>query len=408
MDEEYFVIEEPTEETEVITEEEDVKKKLPAVVRYGLAFISGAVLCAVTLVLIARYTTLINYASTETWEYFKDLEKSCGKYYQILKLIGDDPLSDYEPKEIDDDRIRDIVAKTGDPYAEYFTAAEYEEFEKKFLSDYVGIGAGVMEEDGKVMVGSVFEGSPADEAGLKSGDVIINVDGKEPSTADEAVKLVSGDAGTEVTVRILRDGNYMDITMTREKIEQQSVDYSEVEGHDKVGYIRLLLFRSDTARDFKLAVRDLRNEGCDRYIIDLRDNGGGLTDECIEIADYLLPACRIMTDVRKDGSEKVYSSDASSADLECAVLVNRNTASASEILTGALQDNDACTVIGEKTYGKGVTQVTHKFRDGSVIKLTDSEYFRPSGEKVQGVGITPDIEADGDMVMAEALKELEK
>ena len=155
-----------------------------------------------------------------------------------------------------------------------------------------------------------------------------------------------------------------------------------------------------------MAVKDLKAKGCTKFILDLRDNGGGLTDPSIEIADYLLPACKIMSENTKDGSETVYNSKASSEDLDMVVLVNGNTASASEILTAALQDNKAVTVIGTKTYGKGVTQMMHQFSDGSAVKLTVTEYFRPSGETVNGVGITPDIEAEGEAVLEEALREL--
>jgi carboxyl-terminal processing protease len=186
------------------------------------------------------------------------------------------------------------------------------------------------------------------------------------------------------------------------------VEYKVYEGHPDVGYISISTFRKDTAKDFKLAVRDLEAEGCDKFIIDLRENGGGLTNESLKIADYLLPACRIMTETTKNGKETVHNSKASSADLNCVVLVNGNTASASEILSAAIQDNDAGTIIGSKTFGKGVTQVTKKFRDGSAIKITSTEYFRPSGDKVNGVGITQDIETDDSGAMDKALEVLEK
>ena len=167
-------------------------------------------------------------------------------------------------------------------------------------------------------------------------------------------------------------------------------------------------YEKPSGKEFKAAVKDLKSKGCTKFILDLRDNGGGLTDPSIEIADYLLPACKIMSENTKDGSETVYNSKASSADLDMVILVNENTASASEILTAALQDNGAGTVIGTKTYGKGVTQMMHKFSDGTAVKLTVTEYFRPSGETVNGVGITPDIEAEDSEMLDKAIKELEQ
>ena len=196
--------------------------------------------------------------------------------------------------------------------------------------------------------------------------------------------------------------------LTREEIEIDSVGYAVSEDDPEVGYIHISIFRKGTDREFKSAVKALKKKGCRKFIVDLRDNGGGLTDVSVEIADYLLPACVIMTDVTKNGSETVYNSDEKSADLDMVVLVNGNTASASEILTGAIKENGAGTVIGSKTYGKGVTQVSKTFSDGSAVKLTVSEYLTPKGNHVSGKGITPDIEASDEDILDKALEELNK
>ena len=274
------------------------------------------------------------------------------------------------------------------------------------MGDYVGVGIGVLEEDGNVVIKEVFAGSPAEESGIKPEDIILKVDGKKPADVDDAVSMITGDAGTKVTVTIKRGDKTLDFELTRKEIETESVGYDVLKDHDDIGYILISSFTKDTDDDFKLAVKDLKSKGCSKFIIDLRDNGGGLTDSSIEIADYLLPACKIMSENTKDGKETVYNSKASSADLDMVVLVNENTASASEILAAALQDNKAGAIIGTKTFGKGVTQVMHKFEDGTAIKITVTEYFRPSGKTVHGVGITPDIEAEGEEVLDAALKEL--
>ena len=261
--------------------------------------------------------------------------------------------------------------------------------------------------EGDIVIMTVFEGTPAEEAGILPDDIIVKVDGKEPKDVDEAVDMISGEAGTKVSVTVRRGEELIEFNLNRQRIETESVGYSVLEDHPDIGYISISSFIKGTGDDFKNAVNDLKSQGCDKFIIDLRDNGGGLTDESIEIADYLLPACRIMSENKKDGTETVYNSKESSADLDMVVLVNENTASASEILTAALQDNNAATIIGGTTYGKGVTQIVHQFNDGTAVKLTATEYFRPSGKTVQGVGITPDIEAYEDGYLDAALRELE-
>lgn len=372
------------------------------------AFILGMICCLAVIVICTQVLGLARIVSRSDYEYFIDLSGQYGKYYQIMKLIGKDPIAKSDAGTIGDEEIKELVAGIGDPYAQYFTAEEYKEFEKRYLSEYVGIGVGVMQIEDDVMIMRVFEDSPAEEAGFKEGDIIKAVDGEEVTGVDDAIDKISGEAGTPVQLTIDRDGETLTIDTHRDKIEQDSVEYKVYDGHPDVGYIAISTFRKDTAKDFKLAVRDLEAEGCDKFIIDLRDNGGGLTDESLEIADYLLPACRIMTETTKDGKETVHNSKASSADLNCVVLVNGNTASASEILSAAIQDNKAGTIIGSKTYGKGVTQITKVFRDGSAIKITSTEYFRPSGEKVNGVGVTPDIETDDSGAIDKALEVLAK
>jgi len=371
-------------------------------------FILGVACCLAVLFAFYKFQNFGRFITQGDYEYYRELDENYGKYNEILRMIGEDPIATSQPGEIDDAKLKELVASIGDPYAEYFTAEEYKEFEKHYKGDYVGIGVGVLDEEGKVIIKNVVEGGPADEAGIKPEDVIISVDGTKPKDSTDAVNMITGESGVEVSLVIERNGEELEFKMNRTKIENESVTYSELTPGSGIGYIKITSFIDDTAKDFKLAVRDLKNMGCDKFIVDLRDNGGGLTEESIEIADYLLPACKIMTEVKKDGTETVHNSKASSADLNFVVLTNMNTASASEILAGALQDNDACLIIGEKTFGKGVTQITRRFRDGSAVKLTTTEYFRPSGETVNEIGITPDIEATDDKAIDVAVEELNK
>ena len=398
------LIEEAAEEPEKMKEPEDAKKPK----RFGVlaSFLLGVIACLAAITLCTQVLGLGHFVANDAYDYFIDLDKSYGKYNEIMKMIGEDPIATVEPEEISDAELKEIVSNIGDPYAEYYTADEYKELEKRLMGDYVGVGIGVVQDGENVVVMTIFDDTPAAEAGIMEGDIIISVDGKAPANVDDAVGMITGEAGTKVKVTVKRGDETLDFELTRQKIETDSIVYDVLEGQPEVGYINIASFIKGTDDEFKMAVKDLQSKGCKKFIIDLRDNGGGITESSIEIADYLLPACKIMSENAKDGSETVYNSKESSADLDMVILVNGNTASASEILTAALQDNKAGTVIGTKTYGKGVTQMLHKFSDGSAVKLTVTEYFRPSGETVNGVGITPDIEAEGEAVLEEALKEL--
>ena len=371
-----------------------------------LPFLLGVILSLAVVAVCVFVIGPRHFIKDSEYEYYKELDEQYGKYYEIMKFIGEDPIAEAEPEDVSDESLKQLVASIGDPYAQYYTAEEYKDFISRYMDEFVGIGVLVMQVDDKVVIKSILEDTPAEEAGLMEEDVILKVDGKEPENVDDAVSKITGEAGTKVTLTIQRGEETMDVEIKRAKIDTDSVGYSIIEGHPDIGYIAIVSFIKGTDEEFKDAVKELKSKGCDKYILDLRDNGGGLTDSSIEIADYLLPACKIMSENNKAGEETVYNSKASSEDLEMVILVNENTASASEILAAALQDNNAGTVIGTVTYGKGVTQLVHQFKDGSAIKITATEYFRPSGKTVNGVGITPDIEAEGDEVLDAALKEL--
>jgi len=387
--------------------EEDIKKPGKKL-GWLVAFLLGIIACLAVTIICSKMFSMGHFVTDEEYDYYIDLDKSYGKYYEIMKMIGEDPIAQKEPEEISDEQLKEIVSSIGDPYAEYYTAAEYADMERRYMGDYVGVGIGVVQNDGNIVVMTVFGDTPAADAGIQEGDIIIKVDGKKPENVDDAVGMITGEAGTKVKVTVKRGDETIDFDLTRQKIETDSVAYSELEEKPEIGYIVISSFIKGTDDEFKMAVKDLKAKGCTKFIIDLRDNGGGLTESSIEIADYLLPACKIMSENTKDGTETVYNSDASSEDLDMVILVNGNTASASEILTAALQDNKAGTVIGTRTYGKGVTQLLHKFSDGTAVKLTVTEYFRPSGETVNEIGITPDIEAEGEEVLEEAFRELEQ
>lgn len=381
------------------------KKGKGGFVKNLLSFIVGFGCCLAVLFAASEFGLLGNFISGSD---LGGLDESYSKFHEILKMIEDDPIADKDPKTINDEELKEIVSSIGDPYAEYYTAAEYEDMLKRFDEEYVGIGIGVTEENGDIVIKTVFEDTPAEEAGIQVDDVITGVDGEKPESVDDAVSKITGKAGTEVTVTVRRGDETIDFTVKRANIETDSVIHGSLKENPEIGYIHMTMFKRGTDKEFKDAVKSLKEEGCDKFILDLRDNGGGLTDVCIEIADYLLPSCKIMTENSKNGDETIYNSKSESADLDLIVLVNENTASASEILTAALQDNGACTVIGKQTYGKGVIQIMHRFSDGSGIKITTTEYFRPNGDPVNEVGITPDIDPGDEDALDAAIREFEQ
>ena len=374
--------------------------------KFVAAFAAGFAACLAVFAIALYPAGLGRIISKTDFDYYKGLNEKFGKYYYITEMIKQDPLVKKEPQIVSEDSVREMVENLGDPYAAYYTPEEYEGFTKYFNADYVGIGILVEENDKGLFVMQVYDDGPAQGAGMKAGDQIIRVDDVVPENIDDAVSRMTGEEGTKVTVTVRRDGKELDLRMKRAAINLDSVGYAVSEDDPKVGYIRISIFAEDTCDEFKSAVKALKDKGCERFILDLRDNGGGLTQASIDIADYLLPACRIMTEISKDGSKKEYKSEKSSADLDLVVLVNENTASASEILTAAIKENDGGKVIGTRTYGKGVTQMSHQFKDGYAIKLTVTEYLTPDGNHVQDKGIEPDVEATEEDILDKALEEL--
>lgn len=385
---------------------EEKKPRRRSWVAIVAAFAAGFAACIGVFAALTYGAGLGRIVPKADYDYYEDLSNKLGKYYVIMQMIDEDPLVKESSDKLIDDAVRDKISKLEDPYAAYFTKEEYEEFSKPFAAGYVGVGIVVEQTAEGVFAVQIFEGGPAESAGMQAGDKIVRIDDKEPTDIEDAVSRMMGDAGTKVTVTVLRDGTEHDLEMTRAEIDMPSVSHSVVEGHPDIGYIAVSVFADDTDDEFKKAVEDLEKQGIKKVILDLRDNGGGLTNTSISIADYLLPEGMIMSEVNKEGESTEYKSDAESAGIELAVLVNGNTASAAEILTAAIKENDGGKVIGTKTFGKGVTQLSRKFKDGTAIKMTVTEYLTPDGNHVQEKGIEPDIEAEGEEAMNRAIEEL--
>ena len=292
--------------------------------------------------------------------------------------------------------INGMVAQLDDPYARYYTEEQYTAYLEQLGGSYHGIGAlvGQPEAEG-VPVLKVYANSPAEQAGLLAGDTITAVDQKKLAglTLEEVEVLFSGEDGTDVEVALLRAGAPLALTITRGEGVTQRVTHKLL--NQRTGYIRLDKFTGTAANEFAEALRDLKDRGMKSLVIDIRDNPGGELTQVVAVADELLKEGVIVTVKGTDGQEEVFRSDAKGINVPLAVLVNENSASASEILAAAVKDSGVGVVVGTKTYGKGVVQTTIQLKsNGGWIKLTTAAYYTPSGKNVDGTGVVPDIDID--------------
>ncbi len=317
-----------------------------------------------------------------------------GKIFSIMNLLEKTFYKDFDQDEIMEGAVRGVVAALGDPYSVYMTESEWQEFYIRTSGEYSGIGVTIDVRDGRVCIVSPMKGTPAEEAGLKVNDSILRVNGKPVTSSDEAAALIRGPAETEVVLTIYRDGETFDVPVMRQEISMPAVEYSIDE--DGIGYIELITFNEHSAIDMVEAMQDLEVQGAKAIILDLRYNGGGLLDRCIDIAGLFLPSCEVVTVKGKSFEETSYKTYGQGFDKPLFVLVNGGTASASEILAGAIQDYEAGTLVGATTFGKGLVQNSFGLKDGSVVKVTIAEYFTPNGRSIDGKGLEPDIVIEGD------------
>ncbi len=326
----------------------------------------------------------------------KAISKEYSNLPQILNLIDKKSIFKFNDKKAKDAALKAIVASLGDEYSEYLTKKETAAWESYLNGEFSGIGISFQKNDnGEYQVTEVFKNSPAENAGIKSGDIILKVDGKLYDTSEEMSEHIRGKNGTKVEMVLRRDNKEINATMTRETVKEKTV-YGKVLD-DGSGYILIKSFEEGTSEEFETELSAFEKQGVKSMIIDLRDNGGGYIDEGIKIADRLLKEGTItyMEDV--NGKRKYYNSDEKATKIKYVVLVNENTASTSEILTAAIKDNKGGKIVGTKTFGKGIVQETTKFKDGSSLKLTVLRYFSPKGKVIHKKGIVPDVKVDLDV-----------
>lgn len=290
-----------------------------------------------------------------------------------------------------------------DPYAVYYTPEELASFLDETNGSYCGIGAMVSQDrrTGISTIIRVFEGSPAEKAGILPGDIIFAVGDTEVSGMDLTVMInnyIKGEEDTDVSITVYREesGDYVDLTVTRKPVDVQTVTGKMLD--DEIGLVSVIEFDKVTDAQFKQKIEELNELGMKKLIVDLRNNPGGELNTVVSMADYILKdQGRILTVADKEGEEEVYDAkDGHSLEIPIAVLVNGNSASASEVFTGALKDYDAATVVGTQTYGKGIVQTLFPLSDGSAVKLTTNHYYTPNGHDIHGKGISPDVEVELD------------
>lgn len=310
----------------------------------------------------------------------------------------------YQPEKIDDQQalygaMKGIVKQLDDPYSEFFDPSDKQAFDESLDGEFSGVGIEITLENGVLMVITPLIGSPAEAAGMRAGDKILAIDSEstEGNTLTESALKIRGEIGTTVILTVLHeDATTEDITIIRDTIIVEPVKYESMED-GAIAYIRLLRFESDTTVELDRALGTFDLANITGLILDLRNNAGGLMSEAINVVNrFVDDGVVLITEDRFSGQKKYYARGNQIRNFPVAILINRGTASASEIAAGAIRDNNMGILIGDQSFGKGVFQQLIDFPDGSALKITAGEYFTPNGTVVHGVGLPPDIQVEED------------
>ena len=367
---------------------------------------SSSLLIMLILVLVLDIAGVINLNSVMGKSGYSALERKIMNKVNVLEIFIDQYFLD----EIDEEKMADEVYKgvingLGDEYAAYYTAEEYAAILESTNGIYCGIGAYISADTktGIVTILQPMKNSPCEKAGIKAGDIIYAVEGKEVTGMEisEVQAMVKGEQGSEVVLTVVRENEKKDITVVRDEIETDTVSSQMLE--NKIGYIQVSGFEQVTPKQFRNAIKKLEKEGMEGLIIDLRDNGGGLLDAAVEMLDRMLPKGLVVYSMDKSGEKVEYlAEDEDSFDKPLAILVNGNSASASEVFCGAIQDKGTGVLVGTTTFGKGIVQGIFGLDDGSAVKMTTARYYTPEGRNIHGKGLTPDVEVE----LSEKIQEL--
>ena len=341
----------------------------------------------------------VSTANTRDSEHIADMQG-------LKALLKQNYLYDFTDEQIYEGSLKGMFANLGDPYTSYYSPDEFSKLMETLNGRYQGIGVSVQaSKEGYIKAISVFDDSPAKEAGIMPGDYITKVNGTAfgADQLEEAVAEIKGEPGTSVNLTILRveensaNSKEFDVKVDRADVNIDTIDDDivEIDGK-KIGYIHIMAFDDVTWNDFSESFNRLKSQDIDGLILDVRNNPGGALDVVINIADNFLDEGTIVTTKEKDGSETVEKSNGDFDDIPLTIIQNENSASASEILAGALKDRGRAKVVGSQSFGKGVVQKIFNLQNGAGAKITISEYFTPNGTQINKVGVTPDIEVDAE------------
>ncbi len=320
------------------------------------------------------------------------------KLDMLLQLVEMYYYEDVDTQEMLESAAWGLVAGIGDVYSTYYTKEDMEAFNEETEGEYAGIGCQLLADptDQLITITRVFKGSPAEEVGMRTGDKIVYVNDVYYSAyeMDAAVDVMRGTPGESVKVTVMRGLETIDFDITRKVVNINYVEHQILE--DNIGYVMVYDFLGDAVEGFEAALKNFQEAGVGAMIIDLRNNGGGLLDASVMMADMILPKGTVVSMRDKLGNEEVFEIDDEYYDVPMVVLVNEYSASASEILSGAIRDYGEGTLVGTKTFGKGVVQSVVDFPDGSGLKVTTARYYTPSGECIHEVGIEPHVTVELD------------
>ena len=365
----------------------------------------GKVLLAFLLVIGVGFTgfTLGKNSSKDNALLSQENQKHMAQMEAMKELIDENFLFDYDEKQLYDGSLKGMFENLKDPYTAYYTKDEFDKLMESVNGKYAGIGVAVQASDeGYIKAISVFDESPAKKAGIEVGDYITKVDGESYSAdqLEEAVSKIRGNIGEKVKITVLRKNDKdkaeeREIEVERADVKVDTVDSKVVEKDDKkIGYIKIKEFEDVTKEEFAKELKSLKDQNVDGIVMDLRNNPGGSLDVCLAIADTFLDEGVIVSTVDKKGKEIVENSDKEMDKTPMTVLINENSASASEILAGAFKDRGRAKIIGKTSFGKGIVQKLFPLEDGSGVKITISEYFTPNKTKIHKIGVKPDIEVE--------------
>lgn len=373
---------------------------------FGKGLLTGVIVGVISTFVVANLIVFIHGSLTGEYIVLGRHGVSSNKSCKVLDDEAVDKIEElsnymdlYYYEDIDDDKLKDsmyagVLAGLNDPYSVYYTPKEYAELQVSTNGNYYGIGAGLTQDEKtkEVSITKIYEGTPSEDAGLLKGDTILDVDGNDPTSMEltELVQIIRGEEGSKVHIKVYRRS-------TKEKlefdVERKNVELPSVSGKmldNKMGYIQISEFQKNTAKQFSKALKKLEKDGMKGLIVDVRSNPGGLVTSVVSILDELLPKGTVVYTQDKYGNRQDYTSEPSCVDFPIVVLIDENSASASEIFAGAIKDYKAGTLVGTKSFGKGIVQSIFPLEDGDAVKITTAKYFTPNGNYIHGKGIEPD------------------